>query len=83
MPELPIARSGGLKLETVSLDRICDGKVIVDNVSIEVEPGDILAVLGPSGSGKSSLLRLLNRLDEPSAGDVMLDGQSFRTVSPL
>ncbi len=37
--------------------------------------GEVLAVVGPSGSGKSSFLRLLNRLDEPTAGTVYLEGQ--------
>jgi len=41
-----------------------------------------LAVIGPSGSGKSSLLRLLNRLDEPTAGTVYLDGKDYRDIPP-
>jgi putative ABC transport system ATP-binding protein len=40
-----------------------------------VRRGEVLAVVGPSGSGKSSFLRLLNRLDEPTAGTVYLEGQ--------
>ncbi|HTN73471.1 MAG TPA: ATP-binding cassette domain-containing protein, partial [Methylomirabilota bacterium] len=37
---------------------------------------------GPSGAGKSSFLRLLNRLDEPTAGTVLLDGQDYRAIAP-
>lgn len=73
---------GGVQLETANLTRVAGGKVLVDHVSIQVGPGEILAVLGASGSGKSSLLRLLNRLDEPTSGDVLLDGTSFRTIAP-
>jgi putative ABC transport system ATP-binding protein len=73
---------GGLKIETLNLSRVVQGKVLVDRVSIEAEPGEILAVLGPSGSGKSSLLRLLNRLDEPTDGDVLYNGLSFRSLPP-
>ena len=39
-------------------------------------------MIGPSGSGKSSFLRLLNRLDEPTGGTVRLDGQDYRKLAP-
>jgi ABC-type lipoprotein export system ATPase subunit len=47
----------------------------VDNVDIEVVPGETLAVMGPSGCGKSTLLHLLGGLDRPSGGEVWLDGR--------
>ena len=46
----------------------------LDNVNLEVAPGDFLAVMGPSGCGKSTLLNLMGLLDEPSDGEVALDG---------
>ncbi|SDC33489.1 ABC transporter ATP-binding protein [Actinokineospora iranica] len=51
-----------------------DGRVIVDRVSVRVEPGSTLGLLGPNGSGKSSLLRLLAGLRKPTGGAVLLDG---------
>ena len=48
--------------------------------SVQVRPGEILAVVGPSGAGKSSFLRLLNRLDEPTGGTVRLNGQDYRAL---
>ncbi|WP_231184598.1 ATP-binding cassette domain-containing protein [Haladaptatus sp. DYF46] len=72
----------GTKLETERLTRVVAGDRIVDGVSISVSEGDVLAVLGPSGSGKSSLLRLLNRLDEPTEGTVFLDGTDYRDLPP-
>jgi putative ABC transport system ATP-binding protein len=47
---------------------------ILDGVSFSVAPGAVFTVLGPSGGGKSTLLRCINRLSEPSAGRVLLDG---------
>jgi len=49
---------------------------------VEVRRGEVLAVVGPSGSGKSSFLRLLNRLDEPTSGTVFLEGTDYRQIVP-
>ena len=54
----------------------------MDDVTIEVRTGEVLAVVGPSGAGKSSFLRLLNRLDEPTAGTVRLQGTDYRQIHP-
>ena len=72
----------GLLLETKNLSRVIGGKTLVCDVSIEVRPGEVLAVVGPSGAGKSSLLRLFNRLDEPTGGTVLLNGQDYCTILP-
>jgi len=57
---------GLVALQTKKLSRVVAGKVLVEDVSVEVRAGEVLAVVGPSGAGKSSFLRLLNRLDEPT-----------------
>ena len=48
---------------------------LVDDVSLEIEAGEFICIMGPSGSGKSSLLYLLGLLDVPSSGRVWLDGE--------
>jgi osmoprotectant transport system ATP-binding protein len=53
----------------------------VDSVTLEVEPGEIVVLLGPSGCGKTTLLKMVNRLYEPTSGDILLDGQSIRSIS--
>ncbi|WP_209443112.1 ABC transporter ATP-binding protein [Falsiroseomonas frigidaquae] len=55
--------------------RLPDGPVLVRDVNMIVRAGEFIAVTGPSGSGKSSLLYLLGLLDRPSEGHVLLEGQ--------
>jgi putative ABC transport system ATP-binding protein len=69
-------------LQTKDLSRSIGHKLLVDDINVAVAPGEILAVVGPSGAGKSSFLRLLNRLDEPTAGTVLLKGQDYRSIAP-
>lgn len=70
------------RLEIDSLQRVVDGDAIVDGISLRVDSGEIVAIVGPSGAGKSSFLRLLNRLDEPTAGTVYVDGTDYRDRDP-
>ena len=65
-------------LQMKNLGREADGKILVTEINLVVAPGEVLAITGPSGAGKTSLLRLLNRLDEPTRGTVLLDGEDYR-----
>jgi putative ABC transport system ATP-binding protein len=57
--------------------------VILANVSFSAVKGRITAIVGPSGGGKSSLVRLINRLDDPTAGRILLDGADIAGLDPL
>jgi putative ABC transport system ATP-binding protein len=70
-----------IALETRSLSRAVAGKVLVNDVSVQVNQGEVLAVVGSSGAGKSSFLRLLNRLDEPTGGFVLINGRDYREMA--
>lgn len=56
---------------------------IMKRVSLELEPGESLAILGPSGAGKSTLARLLAGVIEPTGGSIALDGAEFSTWDPI
>ena len=69
-------------LEVNNLTKIYPGDVLaLDNVSFKVEPGEFLAVIGLSGSGKSTLLRCINRLVEPTAGEIVWNGVDITKAS--
>lgn len=69
-------------LEAEHVSRAVADRLLVDDISIQVQRSEVLAIVGPSGSGKSSFLRLLNRLDEPTDGTVRLNGQDYRELKP-
>lgn len=73
------------QLECAQLGRTLappQSRILLADISFQLDRGEVLAVVGPSGSGKSTLLRLLNRLDEPTSGTVLLDGTDCRTIPP-
>ncbi len=58
------------------------GNAVVDRLSLDVRRGELLVLLGGSGSGKTTTLKMINRLVEPSAGRVVIDGEDVTTVPP-
>lgn len=63
-------------LEVKDMVKAYDGDPIFDGFSMDVERGDVVAVLGPSGCGKSTLLRCINGLEKIQGGDILLRGES-------
>jgi ABC-type multidrug transport system fused ATPase/permease subunit len=74
---LPRPVRGAVALRDVSF-RYDDERPILRDVSLEVEPGQALAILGPTGSGKSTIAHLVSRLYDPQAGAVLCDGRDVR-----
>lgn len=52
---------------------------VLRGIDIDIHKGEVVAVIGPSGSGKSTFIRCLNRLEEPTAGEVIFEGQQINT----
>ena len=60
-----------------------DGTVAVGDFSLDVQAGELAVLIGPSGCGKSTILRMINRLIEPSKGDILIDGKSIGGQDPV
>ncbi len=76
-------RSGaGQSIQLRSLTKQYPGQVepAVDNVTLDVPAGEIVMFVGPSGCGKTTTMRMINRLVEPSSGEILLDGQDVRKL---
>src|SRR5215204_4022878 len=72
-----------LKIEISGLEYAIGGTEILKDVDITIRDGGVTAVVGPSGAGKSTLLRTINRLIEPTSGEVFLDGEPTSGLDPL
>ncbi|QPQ34375.1 MULTISPECIES: ABC transporter ATP-binding protein [unclassified Lysinibacillus] len=66
-------------LQINDVTKVYEGKVThraLNQLSFEVEEGEFLAVMGPSGSGKTTLLNIISTIDEPTSGEIILDGMN-------
>lgn len=70
------------KIETTDLAYRAGDNPVFSGVSVGIDGGETVVIVGPSGVGKSTFLRLLVRLDEPTEGTVYYEGQDYRSIDP-
>ncbi|MEV7200628.1 betaine/proline/choline family ABC transporter ATP-binding protein [Streptomyces griseoluteus] len=71
-----------IRFEQVS-KRYPDGTTAVDDLSFEVSEGELVTLVGPSGCGKTTTMMMVNRLIEPTAGRIVVDGEDIAGVDPV
>lgn len=69
-------------LELKGLAKRFGTNTVLENLDLSVKEGEFLVLVGPSGCGKSTVLRLISGLEEPTEGEVLIDGKSMRNVEP-
>jgi subfamily B ATP-binding cassette protein MsbA len=75
---LPLERvQGHIAFDQVTVRYTPDGPAVLDKLSLEIAPGEVVALVGPSGGGKTTLANLLPRFLEPQSGSVRLDGHDL------
>lgn len=78
----PPAQRSGLRLRTSTHSEEEQGTLAVNDVTFSVDQGELFVIMGLSGSGKSSLLRMLNRLVEPTSGSLHIKGDDLLAMEP-
>ena len=80
-PAAPTAQS--VRVEVIGLKKSFDGRVALKGVSFAVERGEVFVIMGPSGSGKSVLLKHIIGLEKPDEGDILIEGESIKNPEIL
>ena len=64
-----------IKIE--NLNKYFGGKHVLKNINLQIEKGEVVALIGPSGSGKSTLIRCIDYLEEPTSGNIYINGKNI------
>ncbi len=75
----PNNHRSGVGLQVRGLRKSFAGQAVLNGIDFEVQPGEIFVIMGPSGSGKSVLLKHLIGLEMPDAGEILINGESIQT----
>ena len=76
---------GDEKMGTIQLKNVkkqFDKDVVIENLNLEIADGSFTVLVGPSGCGKSTTLRMITGLDDPTEGDIYIDGQKVNDITP-
>jgi ATP-binding cassette subfamily B protein len=70
---------GAIKFEDVTF-RYSDGEKVLENFNLDVKPGECIAIIGETGSGKTTIVNLACRFYEPTGGRILIDGKDYRNI---
>ncbi|MCB9746820.1 MAG: ABC transporter ATP-binding protein [Candidatus Omnitrophica bacterium] len=73
--------SSGIVLERISFHYKEESGQVLDNIDLEIKKGELVAIVGPTGTGKSTLVNLVPRFYDPTAGRILIDGVDLKEVS--
>ncbi|MBS9374285.1 ABC transporter ATP-binding protein [Rhodococcus sp. B50] len=79
-PTMPWSRHGLVEFENVAFSYTPD-RPLIENLSLRAEPGQMIAIVGPTGAGKTTLINLILRFYEVDAGRILVDGVDIRSMS--
>ena len=80
-PSTPVNSGSGLELRHLT-KLFAGGVMAVDDVNLTIEHGEYVVLLGPSGCGKTTTLRMIGGHEEPTSGEILLDGESLVGLTP-
>jgi len=72
---------GGVRFENVSFHYSDDPVLVLDGINLDIQPGQTVALVGETGAGKTTIVKLLTRFHDPTSGGVRVDGVDLRTVT--
>jgi ATP-binding cassette, subfamily B, bacterial len=78
--DVPSRLTRGIDLTGVSFSYPGTERLVLDDITLHVPPGSVVAIVGENGAGKSTLIKLLTKMYEPSSGQVLIDGQPLRRM---
>ena len=70
-------------IEIKNISKKVGKKTILDDVSLKIEEGSFVVLIGPSGCGKTTTLKLINKLIEPTKGDIFINGTPISKENPI
>jgi phospholipid/cholesterol/gamma-HCH transport system ATP-binding protein len=78
-----VPQKQGVSVEVRGLRKSFNGHEVLKGLDLQVSPGEVFVLMGPSGSGKSILLKHIIGLEEPDAGEILIDGQSVQSANVM
>ncbi len=73
--------SRGVSIRIENLNKAFNGNQVLKNINLEINPGETFSIIGPSGTGKSVLLKHIVKLETPDSGKILIDGQDIHDQS--